>query len=277
MGRLPPDTSLLRLRASECRMVARGACCEGFERATRMSKRQRERRADRRRQAQRRGRAAIGAGLAVGAALAAPAAGQAATFTVTNTNQSGAGSLADAINSANAGPAADTIVFQTGLTGRIALNTAALPNLTTPATIVGPGADQLTIDGDSDGSRLTTPLLNIAGASAATPIAVSISGLKLAGGGDPSSTGGALAAVNANVHLSDSRLTGNVSNVGGGIVVNTGSLEVARSVISGNQGDNCGGGIAVAEGRLDLSDSTVSHNTGGCGGGIVIFQATGTI
>ena len=53
----------------------------------------------------------------------APAA-DAATFTVTNTNDSGAGSLRDAIDDANATSVPDTITFQTGLTGTITLTSA---------------------------------------------------------------------------------------------------------------------------------------------------------
>src|SRR5262245_13689277 len=44
------------------------------------------------------------------------------TFTVTNTNDSGPGSLRRAINLANANPGSDVIVFQAGLTGTIALS-----------------------------------------------------------------------------------------------------------------------------------------------------------
>ncbi len=242
-----------------------------------MSKRQRERRTDRRRQAQRRSRAAIGASLALGAALAAPATGQAAAFTVTNTNASGAGSLADAINSANADATPDTIVFQAGLSGRIALNSAALPDLTTPATITGPGADRLTIAGDDDGTRLSTPLLRIAGASAATPIAVDVSGLTFAGGGDAGSTGGGLVADKADVHLSDARVTGNAAHAGAGLTVLEGSLTVVRTAIEGNNAGECAGGIAAVNSHLALSDSTLRDNSAGCGGGIFIAQSSGEI
>jgi hypothetical protein len=62
---------------------------------------------------------------AVGPVMVAPAsvgaarapAAEAATFTVTNTNDSGAGSLRQAIEDANADTAADTIVFQAGVSG----------------------------------------------------------------------------------------------------------------------------------------------------------------
>ena len=64
---------------------------------------------------------------------------QANTFIVTTLNDSGAGSLRQAITDANANPGADTIMFANGLTGTIAL-TSALPNLTDDVTLSGPGA-----------------------------------------------------------------------------------------------------------------------------------------
>ncbi len=243
-----------------------------------MSKRQRQRRTDRRRQAQRRGKTAIGASLALGAALAAPATGQAATtFTVTNTNESGTGSLAAAINGANADAAADTIIFQPGLHGRIALNSAALPDLTHDATIVGPGAGQLVIDGNDDGTRLSGPLLRVTGPSAVAPIDVSISGLTFEDGGDSGSTGGGILATNADLTVADSTLTGNKADVGAALNVTAGSLDLARSTVSGNHADAGGGGIGLYESRISMSDSTVTGNSAACGGGLVLSVTSGAI
>lgn len=66
----------------------------------------------------------------------------AATITVTNTNDSGAGSLRHALADANDG---DTITF--AVTGTIGLTSSGLP-VTKSITISGPGSDQLSIDGN---------------------------------------------------------------------------------------------------------------------------------
>ena len=66
----------------------------------------------------------------------------AATITVTNTNDSGLGSLRQALRTANDG---DTINF--AVTGTITLTTGGLP-VNKSLTISGPGTDQLSIDGN---------------------------------------------------------------------------------------------------------------------------------
>ena len=74
--------------------------------------------------------------------LAGPA--HAATFTVTNTNDSGPGSLRQAITDSNNAPGADTINFNIAGTGLKTISPAsALPAITSPVTINGysqPGA-----------------------------------------------------------------------------------------------------------------------------------------
>ena len=66
----------------------------------------------------------------------------AANITVTNTNDSGLGSLRQALTIANDG---DTINF--AVTGTITLTSGGLP-INKNITILGPGADQLSIDGN---------------------------------------------------------------------------------------------------------------------------------
>lgn len=63
---------------------------------------------------------------------------QAATFTVTSLNDSGAGSLRKAVLDANAAPGNDTIAFQSGLTGTIVLTSGEIA-ITDRVAINGPG------------------------------------------------------------------------------------------------------------------------------------------
>jgi hypothetical protein len=65
-------------------------------------------------------------------------------FVVTNLNDSGAGSLRQAILDANANPGADTIQFAPGLQGAIFL-TGGEMDITDPLTIQVPGPNQLIV------------------------------------------------------------------------------------------------------------------------------------
>ena len=77
-----------------------------------------------------------------------------ATITVLNTAASGAGSLDAAITLANTTPGNDDIVFNTGVTGTIAL-TAALPAIIDASTaITGGTAGTVTITGPSASSLI---------------------------------------------------------------------------------------------------------------------------
>src|SRR4051794_3929785 len=69
-----------------------------------------------------------------------------ATFAVTNTNDSGSGSLRQAILDANAAPGADQITFAHRVHGTISLSSDEL-QITGDLNIFGPGADRLTVSG----------------------------------------------------------------------------------------------------------------------------------
>jgi hypothetical protein len=157
-----------------------------------------------------------GAGLSLGATLASGATAQAADFTVSNLNDSGAGSLRQAILDANATPGADRVLFQSTLTGQITLSSVL--SITDATQVLGPGPDKLTISGNNN-----TQIFYVYPATTRTP--VTISGLKLTGGNG-----------NAN---------GNPTS-GGAIFSKYTDLTVQNAVISGNttsDGDD-GGGIA---------------------------------
>ena len=180
-------------------------------------------------------------------------------YTVTNTNDSGAGSLRQAIINANANAGADTISFNFGGAGPHTINlTSALPTLT----------GTVTIDGWSEPGYAGTPLVVLNGSGAGA-----VSGLTL-GAGSAGSTvrglvvesfgdSGIVIQSNANTIVGNfigTDVTGllNHGNTNDGIVVvdaanNTigGTTTAERNVISGNAlgirigGTNAGGNVIV--------------------------------
>src|SRR6476620_9174315 len=93
------------------------------------------------------------AALALGLGLSFAPTTYAATFTVTNLNDNGAGSLRAAITSANGAAGADIVNFQAGLTGTITLTTGEIA-ITDDVTITGPGAASMTITKSGAAGRL---------------------------------------------------------------------------------------------------------------------------
>lgn len=87
-----------------------------------------------------------------GTVMTAGQPAQAASFTVTNTNANGPGSLYAALLDAKNNPGADTITFDPSVTGTILLNQAYtgyyLPVINGDLTITGPGSSALTLDAD---------------------------------------------------------------------------------------------------------------------------------
>jgi len=185
------------------------------------------------------------------------------SFVVTNTNDSGAGSLRNAIVEAiNNG--SGTVTFQEGLTGTISLSTP-LPDLTS-MTIKGPGATRLTIQrSNSVGSQFR--IFRIAfGAT------VNISGLTIsngnAGGATIETGSGGGIFNNGTLIVDDCNISGNFSGGGGG-VSNRGSLTILNSTIANNTTTGNGGGLENIAGAftLRIDRSTISNNTANQNGG----------
>ena len=198
---------------------------------------------------------------------------QAATITVTNTNDSGAGSLRQAIADAVNG---DTIEF--GVTGTITLTTGELL-VNKNVTLNGPGSDHLTVDGNH-----ASRVFHVSGGVTAT-----IAGLTITNGSASDWGGG--------IHNDQSVLTVNNCNIvgnsapgwGGGIFndswVTSATLRVTNSTLSGNSagsiGSGTGGGI-YSEGlhgiaTMEIVNSTVSGNSAHVGGGIYNSHSTSNV
>jgi len=201
------------------------------------------------------------------AALAAPA--NAATFTVTNLNDTGAGSLRDAVASANATAGADVINFQAGLTGTITLTSGEL-SLYDAVDIQGPGAATITVSGNN-ASRVFYIY-----STANAPIDVTISGLTITNGSD-SDGGGAIIDWGENLTLDHVVVSNSTTDGAGGGVSKqnaSGTLHILSSTISGNSAAR-GGGIYFYrnDAPADIQDSVISNNTAsGSGGGIYFYS-----
>jgi hypothetical protein len=192
----------------------------------------------------------------------------AATLTVTNLNDSGVGSLRQALALASAG---DTINFAVPANSTIVLTSElAIAN---GISIVGSSATALTISGNH-----TSRIFNITSLGSVT-----ISGMTLRDG-HPSggATGGGAILINTGagatpVNLTDVVVTGNDVSaagnpLGGGIDNEGGTVTIIRSSIVNNVASFRGGGIQdQGFGSMTIVNSTIANNTAGnsgVGGGI---------
>ncbi len=161
---------------------------------------------------------------------------EAATITVTNTNDSGAGSLRQALSVAHDG---DRITF--AVSGTITLTSGALV-VTKNVTISGPGANQLSIDGNRE-----VLVFEIFPGKTAT-----ISGLTIR-----NAEGGAgVWNEQGTLTVSDCAVT---SNSYQGLYNHEGTLNVNNCVLSGNSGD----GLYTYYGVTTVSNCVVSGNSSG--------------
>ena len=180
------------------------------------------------------------------------------TLFVNNTNDSGVGSLRQAVLDANNQPGADTIKFKNTALGTITL--ASQLTLTGDTEINGPSADGLTVSGGGvsrvfkieAGATVTIKKLKITNGS--------VAGIELGGGIQNLGT----------LTLKDSVVTGNFATVQGGGISNRGILNISRSKVTANRATNSGGGLHNAgTGVVSIDRSTISDNIcNGDGAGI---------
>ncbi len=202
----------------------------------------------------------------------------AATFTVTNTNDSGPGSLRQATIDSYGNNQNDVINFEPGVFSTpqtITLTSGQLRILTddpkapvlTNLTINGPGAQLLTINGNNH-SRIF---------ALAWRAQLIISGVTMTGGNgvsgsSPTSTAGGAITIEAgglsySLILSNSVIAGNSASFGGALY-GPGSSLITNSAILNNTATSRGGGIHTS--YLDCINCTISGNLAAEGGGIYI-------
>jgi CSLREA domain-containing protein len=231
----------------------------------------------------------------------APRFGRSATFTVNSLldtadasvgngvclTAGGVCTLRAAIQEANATAAADTILFQPGLSGEIVLS-SAMPNISFPLTITGPGATVISVRGIGG---TTSRTFNVTNAASAT-----ISGLTVtnsAGAIWNTSTGtvivremiirnnvftSAMSNTSANGTMRIEN-TASINNGGGSFTrgaASSGSMTIVNSTISGNS--NSGGPTSVGAGviaigtasSIQIINSTIAGNSSAGGANIAL-------
>jgi hypothetical protein len=202
-------------------------------------------------------------------------------ITVTNSNDSGAGSLRQTIIDACVGATISFDMTPGHVTSPITLTSGEL-GINKNLTITGPGANLMTVDGNH-----ASRVFNV-GSGTAT-----ISGLTIANGtatgGFQTRGGGILISSGVALTLIDNTLSGNSANGPtnsfGGAIDNSGTLTLTNSTLSGNSatgGANADfGGAIFNSGTATVINSTLSGNiaTGGSTSnfGGAIFNNQGTV
>lgn len=222
----------------------------------------------------------------------------AATFTVTNTNNTGAGSLRQAVVDATVAVGSDTIVFDASfstsrtivLASVIAYNPA---NSADTLTVVGPGVNLLTIDGNNVTALFrieTNDQMSFSGITftrAVNGAIISEGTLTVDNAAFVSNVAAIDIESNAvQTSVTNSTFTSNTSGWGGAIISNAGPLTVTNCIFTGNtatSGSATGqGGGAIHQnsaGTTTIRNSTFTGNAeiGGSGGGGAIRNRGGTM
>ena len=188
----------------------------------------------------------------------------AGTFTVSNTDDSGLGSLRQAITDANTA-AGGTITFTAGVTGTIDLQ-AALPNLDSDIIIDGPGASTLTVQRSF---AVSTPAFSVFTINVGKT--VEINGLTIKNGNGGLDGGGGVYNGGTLFIIACAISNNNSLNSHGGGINNAGTLIITDSTVANNSTPMFGGGIFNNINSATLTNCTIANNSSGVGGGIMNF------
>jgi hypothetical protein len=199
----------------------------------------------------------------------------AATITVTNTNDSGPGSLRQALTIANDG---DTIGF--AVTGTISLTSGELV-IDKNITISGPGPGLLTVARSQQAADFR--IFNIPPSHTAEIDGLTITGGSLVGNGGGISSGATLTISNCAISGNSILTTDGLQHSGAGIY-NAGTMTIVNSTVNNNQAliggffPPYGGGISNDVGTLTIQNTTISENTAaGYGGGVYNDSTVGSL
>jgi len=185
---------------------------------------------------------------------------------VYNNNNSGPGSLRQAINDSNALGGGNIIIISNSVAGTITLTSGALI-ISTNATIVGPGPHLLTISGNN-----ASRVFNISGGT------VAISGLTIANGRPGGNEYGGGMINFANLSVSNCLLTSNTAHYGGGAIYSPGNLMVEHCAFVGNTASSLeGGALNIDGGTAVVKNTTIVSNACGLDGGGISKSGGGSL
>jgi hypothetical protein len=210
------------------------------------------------------GRTTLACVFSLAALASVPVIASAEIVPVTNTNDSGAGSLREAMETLNGEPGSH-VIDATQVAGSV--------NLQSQLSL---GSADIVLDGPAGTLTLTrageTPhrILSVVGPGTIELNDISITNGHATGGAG----GGGVENQGADLTLRNVRLEGNRADHVGGAIINTGSLTVIDSAVLDNEvldaSEGFGGGIENL-GTLTVRRSTIAGNTAPNGGGIDQF------
>ena len=233
--------------------------------------------------------------LAVLCALATSAHGN--IITVANTNDSGPGSLRQALADANDG---DTIDFDPSLKGQTISLTSAELVINKSITISGRGPNLLAVSRAQNapafrifdlmpGRSVTIQGLTISnglapdfgcGGGILDQGSLLLINCTVSGNSTDGTGGGICVDANATLTIDSSTLRGNYAGDYGGSIANSGTLIINNSTLSGNRGEFTAGAILNGfngDASLTLSNSTLSGNTTQLHGGGIFNEGQSAI
>jgi hypothetical protein len=195
-----------------------------------------------------------------------PYQGCAMSMVVTNTTDSGAGSLRQAVVGVCSG---GTIAFDASFNAPKTITlTSGEITIDRSLTLNGPGANLLTVSGNN-ASRVffinNAPMVNL-------------SGFKVTGGNGVSSNltgvGGGLLITNSTVNLNKMWFTGNSAQLGGGLSATLSTITISNSSFDSNTADQAGG-LDISDSTATIINTTVSGNASPNLGAVTLTGTTG--